>query len=80
MERATAQPSNTASIVKDGFCKACGWPVIHACCNDEMSTEPWGSDYWGYCSNKGCTNHAGEPWGMDGDPDFMFRLRDSVEA
>ncbi|TXD58845.1 hypothetical protein FUT88_13270 [Ralstonia sp. TCR112] len=67
-----AKPTNTASIAPGLFCKACGWPVIHACCNDEMGAPPWGTDYWGYCSNKGCVNHDGEDWG-EYDPDFAFR-------
>ena len=69
---AEAKPHNTASIASGLFCKACGWPVVHACCNDEMSVKPWGADYWGYCSNKGCKNHQGEEWGQD-DPEFAFR-------
>lgn len=80
MDHAVARPSNTASIVKDGFCKACGWPVVHVCCNDAIPGVDPLPDYWGYCSNKGCANHAGEEWGMDGDPEFMFRSRKSVEA
>ncbi|ENZ79612.1 hypothetical protein M3795_16810 [Ralstonia pickettii] len=66
-----AKPLNTASIAPNLFCNSCGWPIIHACCNDEMSNEPWGTDYWGYCSNKGCVNHDGQAWDQDG-LDFAF--------
>lgn len=71
-----AKPNNTASITEDMFCKDCGWPVIHACCNDAMATtEPFkDNDWWGYCSNKGCKNHEGEPWN-DSDPEFSFRIK-----
>lgn len=52
----------TASIDGRYFCTWCGWPVVVACCNDEMFTyaqengEPE-SDWWMYCSNKGCSHH-----------------------
>jgi hypothetical protein len=74
-----AKPYNTASIAPGMFCRACGWPVIHACCNDEMSRAPWGADYWAYCANKGCENHAGEEWGQS-DPEFTFRQRSNETA
>jgi hypothetical protein len=59
------KPYNTASLVEDMYCKDCGWPVIHACCNGGMETmEPYKIyDYWAYCSNKACKNHEGEDWG-----------------
>ncbi|WP_452101252.1 hypothetical protein [Comamonas odontotermitis] len=63
---------STAHIADGVFCKACGWPVVHACCNDEMSKGTWDADYWGYCSNKGCANHKGAEWGQD-LPEFAFR-------
>lgn len=65
---------NTAHVVPGMFCRACGWPVIHACCNDGMATtEPYaGADYWGYCSNKTCEHHAGEEWSQE-DPEFAIR-------
>jgi hypothetical protein len=73
-----AKPHNTASIWPNLFCRACGWPIIHACCNDEMGEEPWGGDYWAYCSNKGCENHAGEDALYP--PDFTFRADAPHEA
>lgn len=67
-----AKPINTASIAHGLFCKACGWPVIHVCCNDEMGAPPWGNgDWWGYCANKGCKNHEGAAWDQS-TPDFAF--------
>ena len=52
----------TAKIVENIFCLKCGWPVIHACCNDEFikfkDAKNW--DWWLYCSNKGCEKHNGE--------------------
>lgn len=62
---------NSARMTKLA-CNACGWPVVHACCNDQMATsEPFASvDYWGYCSNKACGNHAGEEWPVDENPSF----------
>ena len=56
---------NKAVIVGDAHCKDCEWPVIQA----EWSG--W-RDYWGYCSNKSCKNHHGEPWGQC-DPEFVGR-------
>lgn len=67
-----AKPDNTATISKNLFCKECGWPVVHVCCNDGMSEKPWGTDWWGYCSNKSCKHHDGEEWWQD-DPSFTFR-------
>jgi hypothetical protein len=61
---------NGATLCHDLFCKDCGWPVIHACCNDEM--KKFECDYWGYCSNKGCKNHEGEEWDQF-DPEFSYR-------
>lgn len=53
---------STASIIEDEHCKDCGWPVVHACCNDEFNNfkdaDTW--DWWMYCTNKGCKNHEGE--------------------
>jgi hypothetical protein len=72
---ATPKPFNTASLAVNTYCKNCGWPVIHVCCNDGMSVqEPYKSaDWWGYCSNKTCENHAGREWGQS-DPEFIFRV------
>lgn len=53
---------DTAEIKVGYCCKACGWPIIDCCVNDEMSAhkafKDW--DWWYYCSNKGCRNHHGE--------------------
>ncbi len=51
----------TASIWENCHCE-CGWPIIHACCNDEFNNfkdaDKW--SWWVYCANKGCKNHDGE--------------------
>lgn len=66
------KPSDsTASIEKDGYCKDCGWPLIFACCNDEMRELHPMEDWWMYCSNQGCKNHVGEPYGQHNIPEFM---------
>ncbi|ANA49457.1 hypothetical protein BI049_gp103 [Salmonella phage vB_SnwM_CGG4-1] len=43
-------------------CKDCKWPVVFSLCNDGMmDTPPYNAwDWWLYCSNKTCKNHAGE--------------------
>jgi len=53
---------NSASIWENVHCIKCGWPVIHACCNDEFRGYKNADiyDWWAYCSNKGCENHEGE--------------------
>lgn len=51
--------SDSAKITGDLFCKDCGWPVVDACCNDEMGKLHPESDWWYYCSNQGCKNHPG---------------------
>jgi len=63
---------NTASISGKIFCKDCGWPVIHACCNDEFRNfkDAYQWDWWYYCSNKGCQNHDGEGV-FQNDPDWV---------
>ena len=71
------KPYNTASIAENLFCKQCGWPVIHVCCNDEMSKSPYGTDWWGYCSNKGCKYHDGEEW-PDLPPEFTFQASETL--
>lgn len=54
-----------------GTCKCCGWPVIFACCNDGFAKnlEDNGcfdcSDWWVYCTNKGCNYHDGEDAGQN---------------
>ena len=69
--------ANTASILSDYAnrprgCASCGWPVIHACCNDEFTKykDAKEFDYWYYCSNKGCVNHSGEGVFQD-NPDWV---------
>lgn len=66
--------TDSAKMCKNAFCKACGWPVVHVCCNDGMfNTPPYAEwDWWGYCSNKTCVKHEGEGWDQS-DPDFMYR-------
>lgn len=52
----------TATITGELRCKACGWPVVDAVCNDDFLDfapgESW--DWWYYCANKSCVNHRGE--------------------
>ena len=60
-----------ASIIPDASCADCSWPVIDCCCNDE-----WGDwDWWQYCSNKGCKNHAGEGVFQDSPPWVKFKQK-----
>lgn len=28
-------------------------------------------DWWMYCSNQGCKNHVGEPYGQHNTPEFL---------
>lgn len=67
---------STACIPDDAFCKACNWPIIHVCISNEMNNIELyrGHDWWGYCSNKGCTNHQGEEW-FQSDPSFVYRMK-----
>ena len=50
------------TILKNNRCKNCNWPVVFALCNDGMGVhQPYAEwDWWYYCSNKCCENHAGE--------------------
>lgn len=62
-----------ASIYKNYFCKKCSWPIVHACCNDDMNdSELFPGDWFLYCSNKGCKNHHGVGicGGIDETPSF----------
>lgn len=70
---------NTAKFA-GWHCKACGWPVVHACCNDEMSVLHPTSDWWGYCSNQGCVNHAGSDWGQGSSVDEWMVHRDDNKS
>ncbi|HEX4044178.1 MAG TPA: hypothetical protein VHZ76_00750 [Gammaproteobacteria bacterium] len=67
------KPNNTASIPGNHFCQDCGLPIVFACCNDGMADIlPYcKSDYWLYCSNKTCKNHAGEEFAND-LPEFVM--------
>jgi len=71
--RMEAKRENSAKINKEVFCKDCGWPVVDACCNDEMSKLHPESDWWWYCSNQGCKNHKGEDFGVSNTPKWTFR-------
>lgn len=70
---------NTASVSQYS-CKACGWPVIDACCNDEFHNFQDASDWdrWLYCSNKGCKNHDGEGV-FQNNPGWVGESRDGPE-
>lgn len=49
-------------IKEKNRCKDCKWPIVFSLCNDGlMETKPYSEwDWWLYCSNKTCKNHAGE--------------------
>ena len=66
---------DTAEMSSSWYCNCCGWPVVVACCNDDMSRlEPYAaSDWWAYCANKGCVHHGGEGY-FQNDPDFVARI------
>lgn len=71
----TPKLKNTASIEQNKYCKDCGWPIIFACCNDEMGVLHPDEDWWMYCSNQGCKNHAGAPYGQSDIPKFLGRIK-----
>ena len=75
MELPKPRKYDSASLDPNIYCKNCGWPVIHICCNDGFATtEPYkNSEWWGYCSNKTCKNHKGEEWQMK-PPSFVFYI------
>lgn len=54
--------ADNAKILEGKKCLDCGWPIVGTLNNDGMSeVEPYKhDDYWYYCSNKTCKNHAGE--------------------
>lgn len=64
---------NTATMMNNCHCEDCGWPVIHTCCNDAMTT--FEVDYWIYCSNKCCKHHGGEGSAFGKYPDFIVRTK-----
>lgn len=67
---------NSAKMLVDSECGHCKWPVIHCCCNDEMSIGEFGRwDWWVYCSNKGCKNHQGEGLFQDW-PEWVVKSND----
>lgn len=51
--RLFSQTANTG----DYYCDDCGWPVVFACCNYPFTYGEGESDWWVYCSCKGCKNH-----------------------
>ena len=68
------KPNNETAVMPDDvFCSNCGWPLISACCNDQMQLVHPNYDYWVYCSNQGCQNHEGEAFGQDVTPSFLKR-------
>lgn len=72
--------SNTAKCEPNAYCNACGWPVIFACCNGQMGDLHPGEDWWMYCSNQGCKNHTGEPYGQHHMPTFLARINDGSHS
>lgn len=56
-------PYQTATLLdtEECFCKDCGWPIVDLCCNGDLALkEPYDEwDWWMYCSNPVCKNHAG---------------------
>ena len=69
-----ASIENTAKIKEGYCCKDCGWPIIFACCNDEMHTLHPREDWWMYCTNQGCKNHAGEAFGQHSNPRWIIKI------
>ena len=67
------------AISKTTVCKDCGWSIIQLITNDiayQTHQLYKGHDYWGYCSNKLCKNHIGEPWD-DNPPSFSKNVAES---
>lgn len=64
-----------ATILEKAHCSACKWPIVSALCNDGMAvTDPYASsDWWMYCSNKTCENHAGTAFALGDEPEFVVR-------
>jgi hypothetical protein len=71
------RPRHDAQILKDHYCKDCGWPVIFVCCNDEMAVAApyalW--DWWYYCSNKACGRHSGDGV-FQNAPEWQHEVKD----
>lgn len=63
--------SSTARIEEGAYCKDCGWPIVFACCNDEMAELHNYEDWWMYCANQGCRNHIGEAFNQGDWPSFL---------
>lgn len=61
---------DTCTILEGYICADCGWPLIDACCNDAMHDLHPDEDYWMYCTNQGCKNHAGEGF-LQGYPEWV---------
>lgn len=64
-------------VTEHGHCKDCGYAVISVCCNEGdwqqlAAGREW--DWWMYCTNKTCTNHAGVGY-FQTDPTFLDRKR-----
>lgn len=53
---------NTAKISPYLKCACCNWPIVACCVNWDTSRHPEseGWDWFYYCANKACENHAGE--------------------
>lgn len=51
----------SANISSMSRCRACGWGIVEAVCNDGMGKTPPYSNFpwWHYCANKVCANHGG---------------------
>lgn len=62
--------TDTATIQNGVHCKLCGWPIVFACCNNEMAILHPYDDYWSYCTNQGCKHHVGEPVTQAQAPSF----------
>ena len=53
-------------------CRSCGWGIVRAVCNDGMGKTPPYSNFqwWHYCANKVCENHAGVGVAPGWQPDW----------
>jgi hypothetical protein len=58
---------NDVIILKNCYCKDCGYPIISVACNHPFSEfkDSHNYDWWLYCSNKVCNNHGGEGYFQD---------------
>lgn len=70
-EYANAKLGHDTFIKTERFCKVCGWELIDCCGNFTKEVEDkFGEtigDWFIYCGNKSCINHAGVWYGGSED-------------